>query len=62
MGAGHEADGANDVSGRQIFRHVKHFVDSFAGPIGVAKFFESEEQNAAAGVFCGTEKFPALFV
>jgi hypothetical protein len=62
MRARHEADSANDIRGGKIFGHIKHFVDGFAGPSGVAKFFHGEKENAAACIFCRAEKFLAFFV
>src|ERR1700689_1515312 len=62
MRTSHEADGANDVRGRKIFRHIKHFVDGFARPICVAKFFYGEKKDAAARVFCRAQEFLAFFI
>jgi hypothetical protein len=60
--SGDEADGVDELLHRKFFWHEEHFVDGLAWPIRVAKFFDSQEDNAAANRFAGAQKFLTFFV
>src|SRR5271170_4619506 len=60
--ARHVAHGVYDRPGRQLRRHVEHFVNGFARPIAISEFFHRQQQHAAALVLAGAQKFLAFFV
>src|SRR5438094_7323951 len=59
---GRVADGVNQALQRKLFWHGEDFIDAFEWPRGVAKFFDGQEEDAAAEHFASADKFLALFV
>ena len=52
----------NQILQRKLFRHGEDFVDTLLWPVGMAKFFDGQEKNAAAHRFRGADELLTLFV
>src|SRR5258708_2173714 len=62
MGPGYVTYGIDQTLQGEIFGHGEDFVDTFERPIGMAEFFDSQEQDDASHRFAGADEFLALFV
>ncbi len=56
------AHGVNQILQGKLFRHGEYFVDRFEWPVGVAKFLDGQEKNAAAGCFASADELLTFFV
>ena len=56
------AHGVNQILQGKLFRHGEYFVDRFEWPVGVAKFLDGQEKNAAAGRLASADELLTLFV
>ena len=58
----HVTYGVDDRPGGKFFRHEEHFINGFARPVSVAKFFHRQKQHAPALLLARAHEFLAFFV